>query len=164
MLKGRRFYALVAIALAAALVLPAVALAGSKTIYPSKGIGSARLGMGDKKAAKYIGKIVKSGKDNNYPGQTVYYFYFGKKSGGKYAIEMYSNKKHIVFGFVVNSSAYATAKGVKIGSTEAKLKSAYPSVTLVGGSTYTHYRLATNPCTDFYCKGGKVRIIQIWKH
>lgn len=164
MRKRTRFYTLIALALVAVLVLPATALAANRTIYTGKGVSGAKLGMKDSTAAKKIGKVVKKGVDKNYPGQTVYVFYFGKKSHGKYAVEMYSKKNHKVFAFVIRSSAYKTSKGIRVGSSEAALTAAYPTIVNQGGSVYTRYHLGGNPGTDFQVQNGKVKIIQIWKY
>lgn len=160
----QRFYPLLAVAIVLALLFPAIALAGSKTIYVNKGVSSARIGMKDSKAAKKIGKVAKKYTDNDYAGQTVYCFFFGKKSGGKYAVEMYAKKNHKVFAFVINSKSYKTGNGVGVGSSEARLKSKYPKIKNLGGSVYTRYHLGGSTGTDFYVKGGKVRYIQVWKY
>lgn len=163
MARYERVLALAAVVLVAGLLFPNAVFAGSKTIYVNKGVAAARLGMVDSTAAKKIGKVAKSYKDNNYAGQTVYCYFFGKKSGGKYAVEMYSNKKHKVFGFVINSKAYQTTKGIGVGSSESRLTSKY-ALKKHAGPVYTRYHLGGNPGTDFYVKGGKVRFIQIWKY
>lgn len=159
MRKGTAFYLLVAVALATALVLPAEAMAANKTITVNKGVSGATIGMKDSNAAKKIGTVKKHGKDDSYEGQTVYYFFFGSKSGGKYAVEMYSNASHKVIGFVVNSKSYKTSKGIRVGSTVSTLKKKYPSLKKYG----SYYRFNKNPDTYFYIQSGKVSQIQIWK-
>jgi len=162
MSRGKRLYVLAAVVLVAMLAFPVAAYAGKKTIYVGKGIAKARIGMKDKTAAKKIGKVAKKVKDDDYAGQTVYCYYFGKKSGGKYAVEMYANKKHKVFGFVVNSKSYKTTKGIHVGSKESTLTDKY-TLSEYDGPVYTRYHLGGNPGTDFYVKSSKVKIIQIWK-
>jgi hypothetical protein len=152
---------LVGAALAAALVFPAAAQAVT-TIYVNKGIGSARLGMKDSTAKRKLGRVMKSGRDNNYANQVVYVAYFGKKRSGKYALEMYSTRKHRVFTFVVNRAGYRTKAGISVGSAEAALLAAYPSgLTKYPGSVYTRYALGGRTGTDFYVKNGAVTRIVV---
>jgi hypothetical protein len=75
---------------------------------------------------------------------------------------MYSNRKRSVFTFVVNSSGYQTRKGIRVGSAEAALKSAYgTALKAYPGPVYTRYALGGRAGTDFYVKSGAVRRIVI---
>ena len=161
MRRGTRFGFSVTVAIVVALIVPALAAALSIIIYVNSGVAGATLGMRDSTAAKKIGKVVKSGRDSSYEGQTVYYFYFGTKSGGKYPIEMYSNSRHKVFTFVVNSYKYRTLKGVRVGTSEAALKKAYPGLKRHPGPVYIRYSLGTRTGTDFYVKSQRVQRIVV---
>ena len=133
-------------------------------IYPGKGVGSARIRMNHREAAKRISSTYKTVRDTRY-SYVVYRTYVGKKmSNGRYPIELYSKSDKRVFRFQVNSSRYPTSKGVKIGSAESTVKSKYPKAKKYTSGQYTLYRLkhsiySFSTYTEFYCKGGKVRFI-----
>ena len=132
------------------------------TVHVNKGVGSARLKMKDSVAKRKLGRVKKSGRDNNYANQVVYVAYFGKKRAGKYALEMYSTRKHRVFTFVVNRAGYRTRAGVSVGSAESKLVAAYPTgLKRFPGSVYTRYALGGRTGTDFYVKNGVVSRIVV---
>ncbi len=161
-MRARGMAAIVAVALVSvAVVAPATAHAA--TIVVNKGVNTARLGMKDTTAAKRIGKVKKYKVDRDYQGsgKTYYIRYFGTKSGGHYSVVMYSNSKHKVNAFMVYSAKYKTSKGIRVGSTVAKLKSAYGSkLKYVGGA----YRLkASTGSTYFNTKSGKVTSIWVWR-
>lgn len=150
-----------AVALVAALLLPSVAGAYSTIIYVNKGVAGATLGMRDSLAAQKIGRVVRSGRDSSYTGQTVYYYYFGRRSGGKYAVEMYSNSRRKVFTFVVNSSLYKTTKGVHVGTAEATLRRLYPGLRRYPGPVYTRYAYGGRTGTDFYVRARRITRIVV---
>ena len=138
------------------LLAPAAALA-KQTIYVGKGVDHPRLGWLDSKAKKHFGKVTVYYKDDNYANQVVYCWKFGAKlASGKYRLEMYSNGSHKVFSFVCNTAYYVTTKGVRVGTSEATLKSTYPKLKKYPGSVYTRYTLGSKSFTDFYVKAGKV--------
>ena len=145
-----------------ALVLIAIGVASAATkliVHCNKGIGAATLGMSEAAAVKAIGsKPSKSGKDTEYEGRVVYFKMYGKKNAnGEYPLELYSDTKRKVFMFAVNSSAYPTDAGIKVGSTETQLKQKYgKQLKSKAGRVYNHYWLGSKVGTDFYVKKGKV--------
>ncbi len=166
MRKSKTTLALVATLLAALLVWPITgAFAARTTIYVNRGIGTARLGMNDSTAAKRIGPVKKKIRDSDYPGQVYWVWYFGRKTGGRYAIEMHSNSKRKVWSFVVYSSSYKTLKGIHVGSTESALRKAYgKSLKKSTGPIYTKYYLGGRPRTEFYVKSSRVKQISVWTY
>lgn len=161
MARGRMAYGVVASVLAASLLVPSTSLAATM-IVENRGVGGARLGQRDAKAARGIGRVVRKKRDNSYENQVVWVYYFGRRVGRAYAVQMYSNKRHIVFAFVINGSGYRTRKGIGVGSTESRLQSAYGSaLRTYPGPVYTRYALGGRPGTDFYVKSGRVVRIMI---
>jgi hypothetical protein len=153
---------LAAVVLAASLIAPAVAYAAPPRIYVNKGIKLARLGQSDTAAASRIGRVALKKRDSSYAGQVVWVRYFGAKRGGKYQVEMYSNKSRKVFAFIVNHGTYTTMKGIRIGSSEAALTAAYgSSLKSNPGPVYNRYVLGGRTGTDFYVRGGKVTKIVV---
>jgi hypothetical protein len=164
-LQTRAMRALVVATLAASLLVPGVAHAATARMYVNAGIKKARLGNRDTTAAARIGRVRKKARDRSYAGRTVWVRYFGPKDGGKYALEMYSNKSRKVFAFVINHPMYVTSNGVRVGMSEADLKAVYGSA-LSGpsGSVYNMYTLGGGTGTDFYCKDGRLVKIVIRKY
>ena len=124
--------------------------------YP-QGVGGAKLGIldyGYKGLTWWFGRPTAKGVDRDYPGQTVYYYVFGRKlANGKYPLEVNSNKYHRVFAFTCNTSNYDTAKGVHVGVTESFLKKQYGSaLRRYPTRVYTRYALGGRSGTDFYCR------------
>ncbi len=144
-------------ALTVSLLVPTGAYAATARINVNSGIKSARLGQRDTTAAGRIGRVVRKKRDSSYAGRVVWVRYFGRRSGGKYALEMFSDKRHKVFAFVVNGTGYATTNGIRVGSSEAALTAAYGSaLSSSAGPVYTHYTLGGSKGTDFYVAGGQV--------
>jgi hypothetical protein len=159
---GKRW--LLAAILAAALSFTGVhpAFAVTRT-YVNQGVGSARLGMLDSAVIRIFGRPVARGIDRDYPGQTVYYYYWGRKmANGKYPLEVNSRANHRVFAFTCLSSWYVTAAGIRIGSTESSLQRAYGTVLRrYANRVYTRYALGGRTGTDFYVRAGKVTQILV---
>jgi hypothetical protein len=154
----------IALAVALSVGMGAVVAAGKLVVHVNKGIGTAALGMTQASAMKAIGsKASKSGKDSEYEGRVVYFVYYGKaNANGEYPLEMYSDTKKKVFLFEVNSAAYPTDAGIKIGSKEADLKKAYgKKLTCKKGRLYTNYTLGGKTGTDFFVKKGLVTQILV---
>ena len=160
----------VVLAVASAIVFSTVGTASAatsklNTIYISAGVYRARLGTTDGTAQTRVGlHLAKSGKDNNYQGQVVYYHFFGKKRAGGYDVEMYSNKSRIVWLFAIFGSTLKTTKGIHVGSTEAALKHAYGrALSKSVGDIYTTYWLGTraHKGTDFYVRNSTHKITEI---
>lgn len=165
---------LLASAAIAVLALPATAHAATLYIKPSTGIGPVTLGMKTRTAVSYMRALVPlsaSGRDTRYAGQTVYYYFFGKKLGtGRYQLEMYAKPYSGVsriFLFQVNSAytgsrVCATTKGIRVGSTESALKAAYPTATRATGSAGWYvYTLGDVRPTKFWVRYGKVQKITL---
>ncbi|MDO8963368.1 MAG: hypothetical protein Q7W30_02630 [Coriobacteriia bacterium] len=164
MVRNRSWRIVAVAALVFALTVPAgVAQAATLgRIVVNVGVKTARLGMGDTAAARRIGLRYRRLKDTNY-ASTVYVYYFGKKSGGKYPIVMYSNKYRKVFIFQVNSSSYVTAKKVRVGTAASVLRRVYGSALKRGGSTNYYLKSGSNR-TDFYLRSGRVSQIMISRY
>lgn len=144
-------------------LLAAPAAPAAVRIYEGKGVGKARLGMVDRTAMKYLGKHLAMQRDSAYANRVVYVTDFGRKSGGRPALEMLSNASHRVFMFTCNSSVYVTANGVKVGSTESSLKSKYGnSLKRLARPIYTWYTLGRHPHTQFIVKKSTHRVFQIF--
>jgi hypothetical protein len=152
---------LLVLAIAFALVLeggaPAFALV---RIRENWGVSNAKLGMTDSAAVRILGRPAKSGRDTSYARQIVYSYCWGKRlRNGKYPLQMYSRGNRLVFQFTVNSNAYVTAKGIKVGSSEASVKKAYGTALKRKkpiGSPYTTYSLGGRTGTDFIVLRGVV--------
>jgi hypothetical protein len=175
-MRGHRFVRSAVVVLACAcLVAPPVALGAlvnelnnvrNPVIYLSSGIHDARLGMTDAKVKTRVGfSRVGTKKDTSYAGQTVYKSWFGKRiRAGVYAVMTYSNSKHVVWMFEINSSAPKTRKGIHVGSTAAALEKAYgTALTKTVGDKATTYTYGTvrGKGTDFYVNNGTKKITQI---
>jgi hypothetical protein len=165
---GRPIRPLVAAVLASVLVFSVVGSAAAATsywLYLNKGVHKARLGTSDRVARSRVGlKLANYGKDSSYEGQTVYRFRYGRKRTGGYDVEMYSDKKRTVWLFVVNGTMVKTAKGIRVGSSEAALKKAYGSaIKRKPGDIYTVYTYGTprGLGTDFYVRNSTKRVTQM---
>jgi hypothetical protein len=154
---------LVVVLAAIVTMLAAPAAQATVRIYVGKGVGKARLGMVDTTAMKYLGSHQPMRGDTDYNSRVVYVVDFGKKSSGRYALEMLSNKSHKVFQFACNRAKYVTAKGIKVGSTESLLKSKYGSKLKRNATQaiYTRYTLGKHPYTRFWVKKSTARVYQI---
>lgn len=142
--------------------LSCTAIAGAAVIREGKGAGRARLGQIDTTAATHLGLHSSPQLDDRYDTRT-YVTHIGKRMrNGRYPAEMHSTAAHKVFQFTFNSASYATPKGIKAGSTESKLRAAYPSLRLKPGSVYNHYILGKRrPFTDFWVSNKTQRVYQI---
>jgi hypothetical protein len=134
-------------------------------IYENSGVKAARLGMTDSTAASKIGGKRKFVRDSSYD-TTVWAYFFGTKSGGKYPVEMYSKGKHKVFEFVINCTTLKTSNGSRVGTAESTLVARYGSrLTKTVGPVYTDYHMGTSSGrTDFYVRNGKVQQIVIVRY
>jgi hypothetical protein len=136
----------------------------------SRGIGTARVGMTASACVSRLGKPTASGKDTSYD-YTVWWYAWGKKKSGRYPLKMYARiikSKRTTFQFDVNSSAYVSTKGVKVGSTEEKLTDTYgDDLHRTETSVYTYYTLPASvtggPKTDFIVKDAAVKMIFVRK-
>lgn len=156
-----RFSFLVLAATLVALVAVSTAT-GAAVVHEGKGPGRARLGQIDTKAAGYLGKHSALHRDPNYGSRVVYWMNFGKKlSDGRYPCEMLSNSAHRVFQFSFNSPSYVTSKGIKVGSSEAKLTAVYPGMKRVHTPKFNHYISGKRPYTDFWVLNTTQRVYQI---
>lgn len=137
------------------------------TIQEGRGIARTRLGQdGDYIASKLSG-VRRKVKDTRY-SYVVWHWYVGKKmSNGRYPVELYAKRDEKVFRYQVNSAAFVTSKGVKVGVTEKYMRSRYSNEK--GPYTSGRYRRYTirhkifsfYTYTDFYCRSGRVNYIII---
>lgn len=150
-----------------ALSVATVAVA-TLNIYVGRGVGSTRLGWNDHTAATKISSPYhKWVRDTRY-SYTVYKWYVGPRmSSGKYPVVLLAKSDHRVFYYEINSSAYPTSAGVRVGSSMTTLRSKYPTAS--GPMTSGLYQVFTLKgsyngwvtYTKFYCKNGKVVSIQV---
>ena len=147
---------------AVVLALGASSALASVTIHENAGVGKARLGRTDKHDKAYLGKVTAYYVDAAYSSPT-YCYAFGKRlSYHRYALQMFSNSHHVVFEFACNTARYVTTKGVKVGSTKARLKSTYGSkLKRHAAGQYWRYTLGHKPYTDFYVKKATGRVFEI---
>lgn len=157
------------LALLISFTLPALALT-KQNFVPGQSVAQVNLGtqdtMGIAQLSKTLGqKPAVSGKDTEYEGQTVYYYYFGKKdpANNNYPLQVYSDVKHKIFIFEINSPDFATPEGIQIGASEADLLKTYGSKLkkLQRGAIYLKYSLGGRKGTDFYVKNHKVSQILV---
>jgi hypothetical protein len=149
-------------AAAAAAMLFASGATAALVVHEGKGPGAARLGQLDSKAAGFLGKHGALQRDANYGSRVVYWINFGARMpGGRYPCEMLSDSQHRVFQFSFNSPAYVTAGGIRVGSSEAKLKAAYPLIASSRTPKFTHYVWGKRPFTDFWVLNQTQRVYQI---
>lgn len=135
---------------------------------PDKGVANALLGQADSQVVAALNKLLGtkpavSGRDDDYEGQVVYYFYYGAKDkNNSHPLQVYSDAKHKVFIFEINSSRFVTSQGIKVGSSEAQLKKAYPHIKKQPrGGLYAIFSLGGRKGADFYVKQGLVTQILI---
>jgi hypothetical protein len=159
MRPSKRFAEVAAIALVIVLVAPAFAHAA--TIYVNSGVSGAKLGMKDTTAAKKLGKVKKGPVHDTEYGGIYWVRYFGARSHGKYALELYSNSKHKVVSFVINSSKYVTKKKIHVGSSVAALKKAYGSSLHKASDNYS--LSGSSGQTVFNFSKGKITSIWVWR-
>lgn len=136
------------------------------TVQPGAAVGSVQLGVLDSilKQNPFGLKLSLSGKDTEYEGQTVYYFFYGNKdANNNYPLQVYSDLKHKVFIFEINSPLFKTPQGIGVGSTEAALVKAFGSQLKKQqrGRIYIQYTLGGRKGTDFYVRNGKVSQILV---
>jgi hypothetical protein len=155
----QRFGLLVCAAVLAALT--AASLAGAAIIHEGKGPGQARLGQIDTSAALLLGKHGGLQRDPNYGSRVVYVVDFGTKKAGRFPCEMLSDSAHRVFQFAFNSPAYVTAKGIKVGSSEAALTAAYSGLRRTHTPKFDHYVWGKRPYTDFWVLNSTRRVYQV---
>jgi len=154
---GKRW--LLAVVLATAILFAGVQPAFAITrLYINQGVGPARMGMLDSAVIRIFGRPTARGIDRDYPGQTVYYYYWGRKmANGKYPLEVNSRANHRVFAFTCMSSWYVSAAGIRVGSTESSLGRAYgAALRRYPNRVYTRYALGGRTGADFYARSGKV--------
>jgi hypothetical protein len=157
---GQRFSFTIVLAMIVVLAFVSTA-AAAVVIHEGKGPGRARLGQIDTTAAHYLGTHTGLQRDPNYGSRVVYLISFGKRIGGRYPCELLSDSKHRVFQFSFNSAAYVTGKGIKVGSTESKLKAAYAGLRRIHTPKFNHYVSGKRPFTDFWVLNSTRRVYQI---
>ena len=149
-----------AICLALLNALPAVA-APHKLIQPGVAVAGIKLGSADTllKQNPFGLKLSRSGKDTEYEGQTVYYYFYGQPDADQnYPLQVYSDVQHKLFIFEINSPAFRTPEAIGVGSSEADLLKAYGArlKKQQRGRIYTRYSLGERVGTDFYVRKGVV--------
>lgn len=142
------------------------ALAANIQMVAGESVGSVKLGVADTVLKKnpFGLPLSKSGKDTEYEGQTVYYYFYGKPdANNSYPLQVYSDVKGKVFIFEINSPQFVLPGGLKIGSKEADLLKAYGNKLKKQkrGNIYIKYTLGDRKGTDFYVKSGKITQILI---
>jgi hypothetical protein len=155
----QRFGLLISAAVLAALT--AASLASAAIIHEGKGPGQARLGQIDTSAALFLGKHTGLQRDPNYGSRVVYAVDFGTRKAGRYPCEMLSDSAHRVFQFAFNSPVYVTARGIKVGSSEAALTAAYGGLKRTHTPKFDHYVWGKRPYTDFWVLNSTQRVYQV---
>lgn len=154
------------LAISSLLFWSGVALAAPTPMVNGQKVGHLALGEADKSLGKSLFglPLSLSGKDTEYEGQTVYYYFYGTKdASNNYPLQVYSSVQRKIFIFEINSPDFATAEGIRVGSSEAALNKAYGTQLKKQrrGRIYTKYSLGDRKGTDFYVKDGKVTQILI---
>ncbi len=147
---------------AATMLVTAAVAAAAAVIHEGEGAGKARLGQLDTTAASYLGIHGDPQLDDRYDTK-VYVTYVGRQmKNRRYPCELHSTAAHKIFQFTFNSSAFATAKGIRVGSAEPRLVALYPSLRAKPGTVYNHYILGKKrPFTDFWVSNKTHRVYQI---
>jgi hypothetical protein len=143
------------------LTSPVWAAAPQPIAVPGTQVAGIALGAADSVLKSPLSglKLTTSGKDTEYEGQTVYYFFFGPKdANNNYPLQVYSDVNHKVFIFEINDGRFRTPEGIGVGSPEAALLKAYgPKLKKQQrGNIYTRYSMGTGKGPDFYVRQGKV--------
>ena len=152
---------------ATALTLAVAASALASTVVPvylGVGIDGAHLGMRDVTAARHIEKFARltaSGLDRSFPKKRVVYAYgFGlRMRSGMFPLRMFANQRRTVFAFEVNTGAYRTLKGIRVGSSEIALVRAYGRALILknlGASKSYTIKGGNRTLTQFWVRAGTV--------
>ncbi|MGV3525211.1 MAG: hypothetical protein ACO1RX_13350 [Candidatus Sericytochromatia bacterium] len=166
LLAARLRAGLLPASLLAGLVLPAALAAAPLVIQPGSQVGSVKLGVNDGVLKKnpFGLALSTSGKDTEYEGQTVYYYFYGPKdANNNHPLQVYSDVNHKVFIFEINGTQFRTPQGLGVGSPEAALLKAHgPQLKKQQrGKIYTKYSLGGRQGTDFYVRQGKISQILV---
>ncbi len=130
---------------------------GVRLIISRESVGEVSLGTPATEAAAILPQTTRlrntrTGRSEEYEGQTVTYHYFGNENDGDYPLEIYSSDRG-VFLFEINSTLFATPEGIEVGSSEAELQQAYPSLRSRNTREGMQYSLDN---TDFVVEDGTV--------
>ena len=139
------------------------------SIQPGAGVGPVQLGAADStlkapKSNPFGLMLMTSGKDTEYEGQTVYYYFYGPKAAdNSHPLQVYSDVNHKVFIFEINSPKFKPPAGIGVGSPESALVKAYGDQLKKQkrGSIYVKYSLGGRKGTDFLVRAGKVSQILV---
>jgi len=128
-----------------------------RLIISRESVGEVPLGTPATEAAAILPQTTRlrntrTGRSEEYEGQTVTYHYFGNERDGEYPLETYSSDRG-VFLFEINSTLFATPEGIEVGSSEAELQQAYPNLRSRNTREGMQYSLDN---TDFVVEDGTV--------
>lgn len=137
----------------------ALAAAAQAAIVPQQGIGGARLGMTQQATRALLGAPTAVRRPSNELGPTVVYTY------PTVQVTFFGGRGARITSVTTRSAAQRTARGVGVGSREARVAAAVPGVRCVTDSGYRHCYVGVwqpdRTVTDFAIRNGRVTRVAV---